>query len=712
MSIEAHRRHIAVSQTFANVAAIAAILLGVMTLLGWAIDNEALRSLLHPRRISMNPATAVCFLLSGSALWFAHDNKRTHRRDMLRAFLAGGVLVIAGIKLIDLLPGINTTVDQILFPVRVGDNRMAPNTAVVFALLAGSLLLLEREHVIGPRPSTSLALFAVAISMLSLTGYLYDVELLYTLRQYIGMALNTAVGVMLLSLGILFARPNRQPIVTLASKTAGGVVARRLVPVAIAVPLLLGWIRLKAERAGIVDSDVGVMLFALSIVAVFLTLIWWIARTLYRLDNKRARAEAAVADSHQLMRTLIDNLPDRIYAKDRDSRFLINNLAHLRVLGAEGQDQVRGKRDHDFLPITIAQPFFEEEQRLIKTGEPMIDQEQRRTSRTGEERWVTASKVPFRNAQGQIVGLVGITHDITAMKHAQAMLHEQNEMLEASVKSEHEAHEALKQAQSHLVQNEKLASLGQMVAGVAHEINNPLSFVANNVAVLQRDLKALGKLLEFYIQANDTIAAQQPELSTEIRDLSEQIDLAYTLPNLQDLLGRSREGLRRIQQIVKDLRDFARLDESDLHEVDLNEGIRSTANIILGLARKQQVKVEMDLADLPTVAVFPAKINQVVMNLLSNAIQASREKTSVTIRSRREGDNIVIQVIDQGSGIPAYILDRIFDPFFTTKPPGEGTGLGLSISYGIVQDHGGTIDVQSEEGKGTTFTVSIPVRRL
>jgi signal transduction histidine kinase len=292
------------------------------------------------------------------------------------------------------------------------------------------------------------------------------------------------------------------------------------------------------------------------------------------------------------------------------------------------------------------------------------------------------------------------------------MLREQNEMLGQSVRSEQEAHAALKKAQSQLVQNEKLASLGQMVAGVAHEINNPLSFVANNVAVLQRDLKALGQLLEMYRQADTSIEEKQPELSAEIKDLAERVDLGYTLPNLQELLTRSRVGLRRIQQIVKDLRDFARLDEADLHEVDLNDGIQSTANIVLGLAKKKRVKVEMDLQPLPIVSCYPAKLNQVVMNLIANAIQASHEGGTVTVRSRHNGDNtVVIEVADQGTGIPQKIRERIFDPFFTTKPPGEGTGLGLSISYGIVHDHGGRIDVQSEEGKGATFTIMLPTNR-
>ena len=186
------------------------------------------------------------------------------------------------------------------------------------------------------------------------------------------------------------------------------------------------------------------------------------------------------------------------------------------------------------------------------------------------------------------------------------------------------------------------------------------------------------------------------------------MDVEYTLGNLDGLLNRTRDGLRRIQQIVKDLRLFARLDESDLNEVDLNAGVDSTVNIIAGHAKKKQVRVDLDLGELPPVLCFPAKINQVIMNLVGNAIDASPDGATVTVRTREESGGVRLDVIDEGPGIPRDIRDRIFEPFFTTKPVGIGTGLGLSISYGIVQDHGGSIEVDSEVGRGTRFTVHLP----
>jgi len=245
---------------------------------------------------------------------------------------------------------------------------------------------------------------------------------------------------------------------------------------------------------------------------------------------------------------------------------------------------------------------------------------------------------------------------------------------------------------------------------VAHEINNPLAFVSNNVAVLQRDVRAIAELLRMYQQADELIAANNAGLLEQIRALAERIDLSYTAANLDQILSRSREGLRRIQQIVKDLRDFARLDESDLHEVDLNAGIESTVNIVQGKAKKKHVQIKLELGQLPPVACYPAKINQVLMNLVANAIDAAPEGGHVTVRSAVENGMVRLEVQDNGSGVPSHIRGRIFDPFFTTKPQGEGTGLGLSISYGIVRDHGGTIEVADAPGGGALFTVHIPRR--
>jgi signal transduction histidine kinase len=291
-------------------------------------------------------------------------------------------------------------------------------------------------------------------------------------------------------------------------------------------------------------------------------------------------------------------------------------------------------------------------------------------------------------------------------------IQEANARLERAVQSERAALEELKKAQSRMALAEKLAALGQLIAGVAHEVNNPLSFVINNHAVLQRNLAKIKEVLELYQSADAVIAEHEPAVAARIKALAAKMDLPYTQENMLEMMARSREGLWRIQQIVLDLRDFARQDSAGetRQAVDLNAGVKSTVNIAMGRARKQRVELETDLSPLPPVICRPSKINQVVLNLVVNGIDACPEGGKVKVRTRPAGDGVVLEIIDNGSGIDPAISPKIFDPYFTTKPQGQGTGLGLSISHGIVSEHGGRIDVDSTPGRGSTFAVYLPLQ--
>jgi signal transduction histidine kinase len=274
-----------------------------------------------------------------------------------------------------------------------------------------------------------------------------------------------------------------------------------------------------------------------------------------------------------------------------------------------------------------------------------------------------------------------------------------------------EHNRALREAQAALYQSEKLAGLGQLAAGVAHEINNPVAFVTNNVFVLQRDVLAAMDLLDRYRQSHPSLARVEPELAGELARLEDEIDLEYTRQNLHSLFAKSLDGLKRVRDIVKNLRDFARLDEADFQEADLNAALVSTAEILGHETRKKGLRLETHLGELPPVLCHLGKINQVFLNVLVNAVQASEPGGAIRVHTWGEpGEAVVVEVADDGCGICPEHVPHLFEPFFTTKPVGQGTGLGLSVSYGIVRDHGGTITVESAPGRGSTFRIRLPLR--
>jgi signal transduction histidine kinase len=272
-----------------------------------------------------------------------------------------------------------------------------------------------------------------------------------------------------------------------------------------------------------------------------------------------------------------------------------------------------------------------------------------------------------------------------------------------------EQNRALREAQAALIQSEKLASLGQLAAGVAHEINNPVAYVTNNLAVLRRDVTAALGVLDAYRRGLDDLARVRPDLAAAAARLEENIDLAYVRDNLPRLFEKSQGGLQRVRDIVCNLCNFARLDEGESKEVDLRSAVESTLEIIAHEVKARGVEVRTDFPPLPPIVCHPGQVNQVFLNILMNAVQACAPGGWVAVRTRLEpGDLVVVEVEDNGCGIRPEHLPHLFEPFFTTKPVGQGTGLGLSVSYGIVRDHGGSIEVESTPGRGSVFRVCLP----
>ncbi len=261
----------------------------------------------------------------------------------------------------------------------------------------------------------------------------------------------------------------------------------------------------------------------------------------------------------------------------------------------------------------------------------------------------------------------------------------------------------MESAQQQLLQSEKMAAIGQLAAGVAHEINNPVGFVNSNLGTLKTYIERLLTLVNAYEEAETT--GQRNGLAAARKNA----DLDFLREDLPELVAESQEGLSRVTKIVQDLKDFSRVDQSERQFADLNAALESTLNVVWN-ELKYKAEVIRELGEIPEVECVPAQINQVFMNLLVNAAQAIERSGRITIRSGEAENAVWFEIEDTGKGMSDEIRHRIFEPFFTTKPVGKGTGLGLSISYDIiVKKHGGSIDVTSEPGKGTCFRISLPI---
>lgn len=252
-----------------------------------------------------------------------------------------------------------------------------------------------------------------------------------------------------------------------------------------------------------------------------------------------------------------------------------------------------------------------------------------------------------------------------------------------------------------LLQSEKLAAIGQLAAGVAHEINNPVGYVYSNLQSLENYLTDLFRL---------TDAVDLADSLDSLRAIKQNIDYDFVRNDLKDLLAESREGIERVKTIISAMKDFSHIEEEEFKPADLHRGIETTLNVVNN-ELKYKAEVVRDFGDLPMVECIISQINQVVMNLLVNAAHAIDDFGTICIRTRQDGDSVTIEVEDSGHGIPQDTINRIFEPFYTTKPIGKGTGLGLSLSFNIIEKHRGHIDVESTQGKGTCFRITLPVQQ-
>ena len=526
----------------------------------------------------------------------------------------------------------------------------------------------------------------------------------------------------------------------------------------------------------------------------------------------------------------MDNLPEGIYFKDADGRFLRVNKAQAAWLGLRDPVEAVGKTDFHFFAEEHARLARQDEQEVMRTGKPLVGKEEKETWPDGHETWVLTTKLPLRDPEGKVIGTFGISRDITRRKRAEeerarllAREQEARRELEAVLGSLRrsearfrnlfessiigvcvaelsgaltdandaflgmtgygrddlplrwdgaltppEYHELDRRAAAQLratgvaspyekefvrkdgsrvpvllgaarlegsaercvcfvldaternrmralvAQADKLASIGLLSAGIAHEINNPLAYVSNNLTVLEKCVRGLLALLDVYEAARDRLAGVDPEAAQKARAQAEAMDLPYVRATVNRLLDRTGEGLRRITRIIQALRGVARTDPGGLEEVSAGDLLEMSLEMVRGRLKQSGIGLEVSCPPGLTLRCSATQISQVLLNLLVNAVQAIEsagrgEAGRLRIAAWADGQDAVIEVADNGSGIDPHDLPRIFDPFFTRKPVGEGTGLGLSICHNIVTGHGGRIDVDSRPGAGTRFCITLPL---
>ncbi len=411
------------------------------------------------------------------------------------------------------------------------------------------------------------------------------------------------------------------------------------------------------------------------------------------------------------LRTLIDNIPDPVYIKDKQCRFINANDRLLRIAQLENLEQLVGKTDRELFPHELADSYHRDDQAVLQHG-ATISKDEPGIDHRGEPIVVHTYKAPVRDREtGEIVGLVGIGRDVTEITQARDQLQRSAEDLQQQKEELSATLDQLKQAQAHLVQSEKMASLGTLTAGVAHEINNPINFVYAGVNSVLRDF------------------ADVKQVVTEVRNLSSRADPAEAISRLDQLcqdcgfddafealeetLNDIKFGATRITEIVAGLSRFSRLGNEAWQITDIHEDIDSVLVLLKNKYKTGITVVKEFERALPQVECFPGKLNQAFMNILSNAadaIQANGGEGVVTIATSQSERFARISIRDDGVGMDEATCHRIFDPFFTTKAVGQGVGLGLSITYSIIQDHSGNLAVESQPGKGSEFLVELPFK--
>lgn len=758
-------------------ASVTLVILGVAVLLGWVFGIVWLKSI-SAQNPTMKPMTAFCFILTGVSLWLLRPESVAGAQLRFGQALATVVIIIGALTLIEFILKVNLHIDNLLFPAATASDRPFPGrmafaSALSFVLLGNALLFIN-EKTKGKTLIDVLTASAAGLTLLTFLAFLYKVEALQRLLPFTGSALHTIFGLFVLCGGLLFARAKDGFVAVFLSDTAGGLVARRLLPVAIFIPPLLGWFRLIGERRGLYEPAFGIAVVATFLVVLLVTVIGRTATMLDSAESARRRADDRIRlvveaspsaivmvdgsgrialvnkqteklfgyPRHELLDQPVEKLvPERYLPLHSNHRAGYIQSPVARSMGA-GRDLYGRRKDGSEVPIEIGlNPIKTNEGDFVladiidiskrKETEASLRQSEERAQR-GKQIWEKtfdaigegiivydsngsiirtntraaemlemdpASLIgnSFPEVFGRMFGQRAADYYLAGNYGASTVVEIQTEYGRRFLVSISPIHQPdgkpvsvitwndvtrLSEVQDQLGRSRRLASVGQLAAGVAHEVNNPLAAITTCAEAVMRDM------------LNDETT----------KTLSEKREWNYYLEEIV------RQALR-CKEITRGLLDLTRQRKAKRVLCDVNAIAKQCAKVALQRAgTNAQFKIKLD-ENIGQVATDAEMLRQVLDNLLANAIDALGEDGgSVEVSTVRDGDRIAVEIADTGQGISPEVLTKIFDPFFSTKGPGKGYGLGLAICLTLAESLGGGITVETKERVGSKFRLWIPRR--
>jgi PAS domain S-box-containing protein len=678
-----------------RAAAAAAALAGGLALAGWILDQDALQSLV-PGLVAMNPATAITFILAGASLALLEAETAGPRRRRTGQACAAAVALVGLIQLGGCVLGRDPGLDQLLFRAELGDNRMAPNTAMNFLLVGLALLLLDAETRRGRRPAQGLALLAAAGAFTGLIGYAYGVTALYGVASYIPMALNTALAFTVLAVGVLAARPDRGLMRLITSDRLGGQLARRLLPAAVGVPAILGWLGLAGEAAGLYDRSVGVALFTVASAAVLTLVVLLTTAALDRADAERRQAEAALREAAANVQDLYDHAPCGYHSLDRNGTIIAINATELRWLGCTRDEVVGRLRFTDLLTDEGRRTFQENFPRFLERGQ-VHDLAFDLVRKDGTTLPVTLSATAIRDEAGQYIASRSTVVDATERRRVERAIRRLNDELERRVR---ERTAELAEANRDLAQKNQENEL--FVYSVSHDLRSPLV-----------NLQGFSKELALTCQELRTILANH-DLPPAVRERG----LALVDEGMAESIRYIQTAVSRLGSIIDALLRLSRAGRVEYRwqPVDVRAAV---ARVVEGLhATAAERGATIVVKDLPSAWGDPTAVEQVFANLIGNALayldpaRPGVIEVGCTAAAEHVPGAVPLTtyyVKDNGLGIPASCLPKVFQAFQRFHPESvRGEGMGLAIVRRIVERHRGRIWVESAAGEGTTFFVALP----